>query len=66
MSRVGSGPGNKFKNLRPDRIGSRSLEISRVGLGEEVLKSRGSGQVMTREIRVTRGSSHHEPRVVFD
>ena len=37
----------------------------RVGSGQEVSKFRGSGQVMTREIRVTRGSSHHDPRVVF-
>ena len=29
------------------------------------LKCRGSGRVMTREIQVTRGSGHNDPRVVF-
>ena len=62
------------------RVGSRGLKISWVGScrvkrfgnlagrvesDQEVWKSRGSGRVMTREIRVTPGSSHHDPRVVF-
>ena len=35
-------------------------------VGQEVSKCRGSSRVMTREIRVIRGSIHHAPRVVFD
>ena len=61
MSRVGSG-----------RVGSKSFKIARVGSGrvgsgrvKRFSKSRWSGRVMTREIRVTRGSSHHDPRVFW-
>ena len=54
ISRVGSGRVKRFQNL-----------AVRVGSGQEVFKSRGSDWVMTREMWVTRGSSHHDPRVVF-
>ena len=69
ISRVGSGRVKRFQNLAgrvgsgqeaseyrgSGRVGSRGFKISPVG----------SGRVMTREIRVSRGSSHHDPRVVF-
>ena len=55
-SRVGSGRVRRFQNLA-GRVGS--------GRVKRFSKSRGSGRVMTREIRVTRGSRHHDPRVVF-
>ena len=47
--------------------GQGVFKISRVESGrvKRFSKSRGSGRVMTREIRVTRGSSHHDPRVIF-
>ena len=64
MSRVGSGRVKRFENLA-GRFGSRGFEISRVGSGQEVLKPGGSGRVVTREILVTRGSRHHDQRVVL-
>ena len=77
--RVGSGL-ELFKSRTSGRVGTRGLQISRVGLGQEVLKTRVSGgvgskgveisrvrtdRVMIRDLGVTRGSSHHIPRVVF-
>ena len=66
MSRVGSRRANKFSILA-GRVGSRGFQISRIGSGRVMrcLKCHGSGRVMTREIRVTRGSGHNDPRVVF-
>ena len=66
MSRVGSRRANKFSILA-GRVGSRGFQISRIGSGRVMrcLKCHGSGRVMTLEIRVNRGSSHHDPRVVF-
>ena len=54
ISRVGSGRVKNFSNLG-----------GRVRSGQEVMKAHGSGQVMTREKRVTRGSDPHDPRVAF-
>ena len=56
ISRVRSGRVKRFSNL-----------TGRVESGHEVLKmSRvGSGRVMTCEVRVIRGSGHHDPRVVI-
>ena len=66
---VGSGQ-EVLKFNGSGRIGSRGFEVSRVGSGQEVFemsrdgsdrvrrcsKCHGSGQAMTREIRVIRGS----------
>ena len=76
--RVGS---KSFKSRGSGRVGSgqevskprgsgpvrSKFQISRVGSGrvKRFAKSRGSGGVMTCKMRVTRGSSHHDPRVVF-
>ena len=81
ISRVGSGQVITFENLTDrvasgqevstsrgsGRVGSRGVSVSRVGSGRvnRFSKSRWSGRVMAREMRVTRGSSHHDPRVVF-
>ena len=71
VGRVGSGPGNMLQNLAgpvgSGRVGSRGFKIPRVGSGrvKRFSKSRGSGRVMTRETRVTRESSHHDPRIVL-
>ena len=66
ISWVGSGE-EVSKPRGPGRVGSIVFKISRVGWGRikrfQNLASR--DRVMTREIRVTRGSSHHDPRVVF-
>ena len=62
-----------FENVA-GRVGSgqQVFEMSRVWSGQvgsgrfmRYLKCHGSGRVMTREIRVTRGSGHNDPRVVF-
>ena len=50
--RVGSGRVKEFSNIK-----------GRVRPSQEVMKARGSGEVMTREKRVTRGSGQHDPRV---
>ena len=65
--RVGSGQAI-FKFHGSARGGSRGFQISRVGSGRfmRCFKCHGSGRIMTREIRVTRGSGHNDPRVVFD
>ena len=68
-SRVGSGRVGSGR-VGAGRVGSgqevfKSRGLGRVGSDQEVWKSRRSGRVMTRETRVTRGSSHHDPRVVF-
>ena len=71
ISRVGSGGVKRFQNLagrvesgqdasksrESGRVGSRCLKTSRVGSGrvKRFSQSRGSGRVMTREIRVTSG-----------
>ena len=65
----GSGRVENFSNLAW-RVGSRGCEIARVGSGrvgsgQEVWKSGGSGRVMTREIQVAPESIHHDPRVEF-
>ena len=81
ISRVGSGRAKRFQNLAgrvrsgqyvsksrgSGRVGSIGFKISRVGSSrvKRFSKSRGSGRVMIRKILVTRGSSHHDPRVVF-
>ena len=48
-------------------MGQEVFNISRVGSGrvERFSISRGSGRIMTREIRVTRGPCQHDPRVVY-
>ena len=64
-----------------DRVNKFSILVGRLGSGQEVFKSNGSGRVgsrgvqnvtgrgkswrVTRETRVSRGSGHHDPRVVF-
>ena len=53
-SRVGSGRVKRFQNL-----------AGRVGSGQEVFKISRVGSGRDHEIRVTRESSHHDPRVVF-
>ena len=69
--RVGSGWVKRFPNLAgrvgSGRVGSGRVGSGRVGSGrvKRFSRSRWSGRVMTREIRVTRDSSHHDPRVVF-
>ena len=77
--RVGSGY-NTSTSRGSGRVGSGRVGSGRVGSSQEVSnlagrvgsarvkgfsKSRGSGRVMTREIRITRGSSHYDPQVVF-
>ena len=61
LGRVGS---IGFQNL-VGRVGSGRVGSGRIGSGQEVSKSRGPGRVMTRKIRVTRGSSHHDLRAVL-
>ena len=69
MSRVGSNRvGNCSKCHGSGRVGSGRVKsfsnlTSRVGSGREFFISHGSGQVMTREKRVTGGSGQHDPRV---
>ena len=55
----------RFNSRRSGLVGSRNFQISRVGSGRfmRCLKCHGSGQVMTREIQVSRGSGHNDPRV---
>ena len=64
--RIGSGQ-EALKSHGSVQVGSRGFQISRVGSGRfmRCLKCHGSGRVMTREIRATRGSGHNDPRVVF-
>ena len=61
ISRVGSG------RVGSGRVGSRGFKVSQVESGrvKKVLISRASGRVMIRDIRVTRGSSRHDPQVVL-
>ena len=59
FSRVMTRPTDRIRGF------SKCRGSGRVGLGQEAWKSRGPGRVMTREIRVTRGSSHLDPRVVI-
>ena len=56
-----------FKSRGSNRVESRFFQISRVGSGrvKKGEKTHGSGQAMTHEKRVTRGSGQHDPRVVF-
>ena len=81
MSRVGSSRVRRCSKCHGSgRVGSTSFQISWVGSGRVkrfsnltgrgrlchgVFKMSRAGRVMTREIRVTRGSGHHDPRVVF-
>ena len=69
ISRVGSGQAGQevSKSRGSGRVGSIGFKISRVGSGRvnSFSKSRWSGRVMIREIRVTRGSIHNDPGVVF-
>ena len=64
--RIGSGRVKRFRNLK-GRGGSDQevLKCRESGRVRRCLKCRGSGKLNTREIRVVRGSGHHDPRIVF-
>ena len=61
--RVGSG-----RRVGTGRVRSGGEEVNilgRVRSRQEVKKAQGSGLVMTRENRVTRGLGQHDPRVIL-